>query len=98
MPVAFGIRRRAGQVCSAHLNESLVVGPNSTGDDMISHRAMEQVARVIDEVGIIEVVGDLLGIPFNIDRGDFKIRLSWWMAQDSLRQGTQLMPAVLRAE
>ena len=59
---------------------------------------MEQIARVIDEVGIIEVVGDLPGIPFNIDRGDFKKRLSWWMAQDSLRQGTQLMPAVLRAE
>ena len=85
-------------MCSAHLNERLVVGPDSTGDDMISHRAMEQIARVVNEVGVIEVVGNLLGIPFNINRGDFEKRLSWGMAQDSLRQGTQLMPAVLRAE
>ncbi len=71
-------------MCPAHLNESLIVGPNSTGDDMIRHRAMEQIAWVIDEVGIVEVVGNLLGIPLDIDRGDSKKRLSWWMAQDGL--------------
>lgn len=71
-------------MCPAHLNESFVVGPDPTGDDMVHHRPVEQIARVVDEVGIIEVVGNLLGIPFNIDRRDPKKRLSWRMAQYGL--------------
>ncbi len=72
--------RQARQSSPSQLDEALVVSTDITGDDVVRHRAAEQVVGIIDEIHVVEVVRNLLGIPFDIDSRDLQKCSSRWMA------------------